>query len=124
MQDHSSLLDLSRLRRTEAECQAHLLRDPMDGNARIQIAWCLFLQAVQASAQDIVERSLVRRLLHDSLIHAATLTQIGNPSVSCDEILRLRSLIESLGGTDIIREADHEAARILTTLYSDLTQRR
>ncbi len=120
MSDHSSVLDLSNLRRMEAECQALLLLDPMDGNARIQMAWSLFLQALQISMQAGVEQIAVRLLLQDSLLHAALLTQLISPDFCRQEVSRLRALIQALGGDEIVADVDRKASDCLHHLYQDI----
>ena len=120
MPDHSSVLDLSTLRRMEAEYQALLLLDPMDGNARIQLAWYLFLQALHLSAQSGVEQADVRLLLHDSLLHAALLSQLNSPEFRRQEVERLRGLIRALGGEEIVGDVDKEAADCLLHLCRDI----
>jgi len=119
MPDHSSVLDLSKLRRMEAECQALLLTDPTDGNARIQIAWCLFLQAIQLSAKD-GEPATVRTFLHDCVLHTALLSQLNSPETSYEEVKRLRALIQALGGNEIVRDVDNEVSHLFSHLCQDI----
>src|SRR5579859_2218810 len=56
-----SVFAMEALRETELRCRRSLIEDPTDMIVRIDLAWCLLLQAVNRAGQETVQAALAAR---------------------------------------------------------------
>lgn len=131
-------VDLSILEHHEKQYRDRLLDDPSNPDARLDLAWCLFLRAVCAvaredeprfssdssvpQAQHSVERRRedARVLMLDGLREAVKVSRLSLDPAHHVDAARLEFLIGLIGEQSIIAMAQEQVDASLKRLVSDL----
>jgi hypothetical protein len=138
MGNQESIFDLEVLRRREQIDRDRLANEPGDTEARIRLAWCLFMLALYHAGQEniltklltVSRRSKVasgnslqaaldggaQEILRDCLRQTCTVEQISADPRDCTDVAKLQMLAKSIGAQEMVTEAQEEAAHILAEL--------
>jgi hypothetical protein len=134
--------DLDTLKLTERTYRQRLLNEPADTSARVDLAWCLFMQALHRAGQESASRDHVPpcdhasvtvcgaakadrdaiELLKDSLRQAYTVMHLSSRAEDQMNAKRLHMLVKLSGAVDMVSEAATEASKILDEITSDIIQ--
>ncbi len=123
-------VDLEGLRQTERLLRDRLRLNPVDNGARIRLAWCLFAQTSlllgpsRHVACSVTEPGTASDRMAEALRHANVALHLSNDHHERQEVAMLRSLAELAGGSALIRAADLDAARRVTSLSRELRRTR
>ncbi len=131
-------VDLSILEHHERQYRDRLLTDPSNPDARLDLAWCLFLRAVcavvredgpkyggdsvvpQARQAEVRRHEEARVLLLDGLREAIKVCRLSVDPVHHVDAARLEFLIGLIGEQSIIAMAQGQVDASLKRLVSDL----
>jgi len=135
------IFDAAVLAKLEISYRLRLLEDPTDMNARVSLAWCLFLQAAHQAGQECLlsdflegagdDRTVnlpvetmhhrdANRILRDCLQQAITVSQLSSNEEDLSDIVKIQQLITLSGGEQAIAESEREAAHILAEITREV----
>jgi hypothetical protein len=142
MSSQRAIIDVDTLSTLESSCRKRLAAEPEDTQARSNLAWCLFMQAVHQSGQENLLSALYRedgelreksdplladhldrdayQILRDCLQQAVAVVQLSPDERHQSEVGKLHQLIRLSGGEQALQEAEAEAGRIISELTRDL----
>jgi hypothetical protein len=134
-------IDQASLKLSERVFRERLEKEPDDMNARLSLAWCLFLQALHQAGRESVAQALVARaeetettddsthslldknaraLLREALQQAAAVRQLSPHPQDSTYMNLLQSLASLSGASQIVSGTEQEADRILSKLTSEM----
>lgn len=136
------LFDMDVMTRLERIYRRRLAEEPGDMDARVGLAWCLFIQALYQDGQQsmltalvaagdgkeeqasVVIRSIAERdashLLKDCLKQALTVQQLSPHPQDRSEVEKLQALVKLSGAGRAVIEAEDENARILAEITREI----
>jgi hypothetical protein len=135
--------DLDTLKLTERTCRQRLLSEPADTAARVDLAWCLFMQALHRAGQESAGPTQIEafekpeitggkghgasdrnafELLKDSLRQAYTVMHLSSRPEDHLSAERLRALVRLSGTEEMVSEVASEASKILAEITSDIIE--
>lgn len=142
MGSRRAAIDVDSLSELEASCRKRLAVEPEDTQARSNLAWCLFMQAVHQSGREKLLSALygddgilrdgcdpqlankldrdARQILRDCLLQAVAVVQLSPDERHQSEVGKLHQLIRLSGGEQALQEAQLEAGRIISEITHDL----
>ncbi len=122
--------------------RTRLANDPTDSNARVKLAWCLFMHALFRAGQESMLKALFAtlepdtvekgrkvqsiwdqdadNLIDDCLQQTATVMQLSSDPRDLTDADRLQNLVELSGAGKAVDEAKDNSNRILAELLQDL----
>lgn len=142
MSPRRAIIDVHTLSTLESNCRKRLAVEPEDSQARSNLAWCLFMQAVHQSGQEKLLSALYRedgqlrekhdpeltdhfdrnayQILRDCLQQAVAVVQLSPDERHQSEVGKLHQLIRLSGGEQALEDAEAEAGRIISEIARDL----
>lgn len=138
----SSIFDPPGLKEAESAYRFVLRREPDNMEARINLAWCLLLQALYLSGQESARAEQhdsrgethsvstgssaadpdARHLLQECLRHSLTVKHLSaHPSNRLD-VAKLEELVLLAGGKELLLSTEEGGARIIDNLVTALWQ--
>jgi hypothetical protein len=145
MDDIQEVFDPDVLKRLERSYRRHLAKKPEDMGARINLAWCLFMQALHQAGQESILRifrevdtgtdsqrgNRIRtdldtdalQLLKECLQQMHTVQQLSLHARERVDVEKLQALIRLSGGERAVVEAEKETLRALIKLAQEILQR-
>ena len=128
------------LGRAETVYRKQILQDPGDMDARLRLAWCLFLRSLhQAGRESLLAELLAagsegdsvdltqwvryqdnRNLLSECLRQLSTVSHLSGSMPDHREVEQLHGLVRLAGGESAVRTAEADATRALSALVRDL----
>ena len=136
------LFDMDVMTRLERIYRRRLAEEPGDMDARVGLAWCLFLQALYQDGQQSMLMALVAagdgkaepaqaairsiagrdasQLLKDCLKQAITVQQLSPHPQDRNEAEKLQALVKLTGAGRAVLEAEDENARVLAEMTREI----
>jgi hypothetical protein len=138
------VFDPDALQRLERRYRRHLAKKPEDMGARINLAWCLFMQALHQAGRESILRTArevdegadsqrggrlsavlnadALQLLKACLQQMHTVQQLSLQARDRVDVEKLQALIRLSGGERAVAEAEQETLRALVTLAYEILQ--
>jgi hypothetical protein len=136
MEDEGAGIDIGAVHHIELACRDQLEHTPENCEARLRLAWCLFLEAVHEAGRVRGVSAVVRemkdrgaqarapgepvrepdRLLRECLKHATAVRQLSPDPNDHVMVEQIRTLLVESGQGDAVRAAQAEGDRILKEL--------
>lgn len=124
--------DLASLESWERTSRDRLIADPTDFAARLDLAWCLFLQALHpaigqgrtgedATSRPVKAGSPSRTRLAMALREALKVCQMSADPMHHAEATRLEVLVELVGGRQAVALAHDQVGALIRQLASDIS---
>lgn|GEM_PF-4592787 len=129
----------------EKKCQRILARRPDDYGARMQMAWCLFLQAIHREGQESVINKIAplypkeiikltgdaavrfhresRWLFAESLKHSYAVSKLSSNPKFLQEAERLKELVKISAGEEMIMDVEDSSAVAISHLTKEISRR-
>ena len=142
MKQEQGAIAMASLKRAEHIYRTRLANDPDDSNARIKLAWCLFMQALYRAGQESMLNALVspgsdepsevfvrsrciwdqdaEDLIHECLNQTGTVMQLSSDPLHRTDALRLQALVKLSGGDLAVAQSRENSSRILSEFLHDV----
>lgn len=139
----SKVFDPPGLKEAESAYRFVLRREPDNMDARVNLAWCLLLQALYASGQEAAlaaqtegedtadlhlptsaptTGSNAQHLLQECLRHSLTVKHLSAQPANRSDIAKLEELVLLAGGKEMLLSSTEGGARIIDNIVSALWQ--
>jgi hypothetical protein len=137
MDGSQDVIDADRLGKLVRDYRQQLEKKPEDMRLRINLAWCLFMQALHQAGQEALLRSLqengiihkevgmaleaeAQQLLRACLRQTYTVQQLSQRQQEHEEAGRLQSLVKQSGGEHLAQEVERMAMGSLLDLVQEI----
>ncbi len=129
----------------EKRCQIILDKRPDDDGARIELAWCLLMQAIHREGQESVINKVAplintpltklfgdaqqltqresRWLFAESLKHSFAVSKLSSNPKCLQEAERLKELIKISAGEEVIMDVEDISAKVMSQLSKEISRR-
>lgn len=139
----SSIFDPHGLKEAEAAYRFVLIQEPDNMDVRVNLAWCLLLQALYQSGKEtvIAERSDAQQaadneggaanlasgpdadhLLQECLRHSMTVKHLSARTSNQMDVEKLEALVRLAGGKELLLSSEESGARIIDNIVTAIWQ--